>query len=227
MKKRTFYTEAAYVIGLVLLATGTALMEKADFGLSMVVAPSYILHLKISQYLPFFSFGMACYTFQAILLVLMMCVLRKFKLSYLFSFCTAVIYGFILDGAVWAFSSIEVNHIALKIVFFAVGLVICTVGIGFVFHTYIAPEVYELFVKEITARTGWKLSVVKTIYDCCSLVLAVILSFIFFGFGTFKGVEIGTIVCTLLNGGLIGFFASLYKRTWNFKDGLPLRKYFS
>ena len=40
--KRTFYTETAYAIGIVALALGTALMEKADYGMSMVVAPAYL-----------------------------------------------------------------------------------------------------------------------------------------------------------------------------------------
>ena len=39
--RRTFYTEAAYFIGLIMLALGTAFMERADFGMSMVVAPAY------------------------------------------------------------------------------------------------------------------------------------------------------------------------------------------
>jgi len=98
MKKKTMYTEMAYVLGIVILALGTALMEKADFGMSMVVAPAYLLHLKISQTLPFFSFGMAEYTLQAVVIVLLALVMRRFRLSYLFSFCTAVIYGFVLDG---------------------------------------------------------------------------------------------------------------------------------
>ena len=82
MKKSTFYTEAAYLFGLVLLALGTALMERSDFGVSMVVAPAYILHLKVSEFLPFFSFGMAEYTLQAALLVVMMIILRRVRLSY-------------------------------------------------------------------------------------------------------------------------------------------------
>ena len=49
--KRTFYTEMAYIIGIVTLAFGTALMERADFGMSMVVAPAYLIYLKISDYL--------------------------------------------------------------------------------------------------------------------------------------------------------------------------------
>ena len=39
--KRTFSTELAYVLGIVFVAWGVVLMEKADFGVSMVVAPAY------------------------------------------------------------------------------------------------------------------------------------------------------------------------------------------
>ena len=51
MKKKVFYTELSYVLGLVLMAFSTAFTEKADFGMSMVGAPAYILHLKISEIL--------------------------------------------------------------------------------------------------------------------------------------------------------------------------------
>ena len=88
MKKRIFYTEAAYIVGLALLALSAAMMAASDFGVSMVVAPAYILHLEVSQYLPFFSFGMAEYTLQAVLLLLMILILRRFRVSYLFSFVT-------------------------------------------------------------------------------------------------------------------------------------------
>ena len=76
MKKKVFYTVMAYALGIVILALGTALMEKANFGMSMVVAPAYLLHLKISQTLPFFSFGMAEYTLQAAILLLLGLAMR-------------------------------------------------------------------------------------------------------------------------------------------------------
>ena len=38
--KKTFYSELAYFIGIAVLALGTAMMEQADFGMSMVVAPA-------------------------------------------------------------------------------------------------------------------------------------------------------------------------------------------
>ena len=88
MKKRIFYTEAAYICGIIILALGTALMERADFGVSMVVAPAYLIHLKVSELLPFFSFGMSEYVFQAVLLVLLSLVMGKLKKEEIYGFRT-------------------------------------------------------------------------------------------------------------------------------------------
>lgn len=100
MKKKVFYTELSYLLGLVLMAFAAASTAKADFGMSMVVAPAYILHLKLSETLPWFTFGVAEYCFQGVLVVLTVLVMRKFKWSYLFSFVTAVLYGLLLDGVI-------------------------------------------------------------------------------------------------------------------------------
>ena len=95
--KRTFSTELAYVFGIVFVAWGVVLMEKADFGVSMVVAPAYLLYRWLSPAWSFVTFGMAEYCLQAVLL-LAMCLLLRFRVSYLFSFVTAVVYGFVLDA---------------------------------------------------------------------------------------------------------------------------------
>ena len=87
--KRRFFTEAAYAFGIVALALGTALMERADYGMSMVVAPAYLVHLKVSQYLGWFSFGMAEYCLQALLIIVLALVMHHFSRRYLFSFITA------------------------------------------------------------------------------------------------------------------------------------------
>lgn len=47
--KRTFRTELACVFGIVFVAWGVVLMEKADFGVSMVVAPAYLLYRWLSR----------------------------------------------------------------------------------------------------------------------------------------------------------------------------------
>lgn len=79
--KRTFSTELAYVFGIVFVALGVVLMEKADFGVSMVVAPAYLLYRWLSPVWSFVTFGMAEYCLQAVLL-LVMCLLLRFRVSY-------------------------------------------------------------------------------------------------------------------------------------------------
>lgn len=224
--KKTFYTELSYVMGIIILALGTAFTEHADFGLSMIVAPAYLLHLKISQFLPFFSFGMAEYTFQAFLIIVLSFILRKFKKSYLFSFVTAVIYGLTLDGAMSMVGLLPADMMWVKIVYFIAGTLLCTLGIAFFFHTYISPEAYELFVKEIAVKLNVDMSKFKIIYDYSSCIVGILLSFIFFGFGHFEGIKLGSIISTLFNGLLIGMFSKILEHFLEFKDGLPWRKYF-
>ncbi|MCQ2432350.1 MAG: DUF6198 family protein [Clostridia bacterium] len=226
MKKRTFYAELAYILGLLILALGTALMERADFGMSMVVAPAYILHLKISQFLPFFSFGMAEYTFQAVLLLAMMIVLRQARLTYLFSFVTAVIYGFTLDGCMALIGLLPGGGMVLRVVFYFAGMLLCSLGVSLLFHTYIAPEAYELFVKEVSAKTKTDIHKFKTGYDIVSCLVSVLLSFLFFGFLHFEGVKLGTVFCALINGFIISLCAKFLEAHFSFADRFPLRKYF-
>jgi len=226
MKKRLFYTEAAYVVGIIVLALGTAFMEVSDFGMSMVVAPAYLLHLKISQLLPFFSFGMAEYTLQAVLIVVMSLVLRRFKMSYLFSFGTAVFYGFVLDGCMALIAPVPADGFALRLVWFLVGMILCAAGVSLLFHTYISPEAYELFVKEIAQKTNREIHVIKTIYDCTSCLIGIALSFLFFGWWHFEGVKLGTVVCALVNGWTISLWTRYFESRFSFGDRWACRKYF-
>ena len=218
--KKTFYTEAAYFLGILILAVGTALMEKGNFGMSMVVAPAYILHRWLSQMLPFFSFGMAEYTLQFVLLIALSAVMRRIKLGYLLSFVTAVIYGCTLDLCLWAASFLPGEGIALRLLFFFLGMVLCSIGVALLFRTYFPPEAYELFVKEIAGKTGISVSRCKTVYDCVSCGAGIVLSFVFFGFGQFVGVSWGTILCALINGWMIGRIAAWMEGKFAFRDAL-------
>ncbi|MBQ7886354.1 MAG: hypothetical protein IJ313_05610 [Clostridia bacterium] len=225
-KKPVLYAEAAYFLGLVILALGTALMEKANFGMSMVVAPAYLLHLKLVESLPFFSFGMAEYMLQGVILVLLGIAMKRFKRAYLFSFATAVLYGFTLDAMIALASPLAADGFALRTVWYVLGMAVCSLGVALLFHTYISPEAYELFVKEIAEKTGKPIPKVKTVYDCASCLIAVCMSFAFFGLGRFEGVKLGTILCALCNGTIIGAISAWLNKTFETKDAFALRRLF-
>ncbi len=226
MKKRVFYTELSYVLALIIMAFAAAFTEKADFGMSMVVAPAYILHLKLSELLPWFSFGVAEYAFQGVLVLATAILMRKFKLSYLFSFVTAVIYGTLLDGAMAVLAGLPDNTFAIRAVWYVLGTVLCSFSVSLFFHTYLSPEAYELIVKEVASKWGIDINKVKTAYDCFSTVLGVVLSFCFFGFGVFEGVKLGTVLCALINGFLIGRFTKLLEHNFEFCNKLHIERFF-
>ena len=219
--KRVFYCEWAYVAGIIILAFGTALMEKADFGMSMVVAPAYLIHLKVSQYLPFFSFGVSEYVFQALLLALLSLVMGKAKKSYLLSFATAFLYGTVLDGAIRMVGLLPWAGILWRGIFYIAGLVICSVGVALLLRTYLPPEAYELVVKEFSQKFQMTIGKTKTIYDCCSCLLGIVLSLVFFR--GFVGVKWGTIVCAIINGWLIGRISVFLENHFVWKDAFALR----
>lgn len=226
MKKRIFYSELAYLLGFISIAIGTAFMTLADFGLSMVAAPSYILHLGLSKAFSFLSFGVCDYLAQTVIILLLMLILRKFRLTYFFSFVSAVLYGYILDGVLIPISLLPSESLVLRVVYFVIGLIFVPAGVALLFRTYLAPGAHELFVKEIVNHFKLDTGKFKTLYDCFFCLLSIVLSFAFFGLWKFEGVGIGTIICALVNGTTIGIFAKLYDKSFEFKDRWKLRKYF-
>ena len=219
--KRIFYCELSYLFGMLILAFGNAFMEKADLGMSMVVAPAYILHLVVSKYLPFFTFGMAGYVFQAVLLCVLALVMKKVKKSYFLSFVTAFLYGLLLDAVMSIVALFTLEGFAWQCVFFALGLVLSSIGVSLLLHSYFPPEAYEIVVKEVAQKYNVSIGKTKTIYDCCSCALGIILSLCFFG--GFVGVKYGTVICALVNGFLIGNIGKFLEKNFDFKDALPLR----
>ena len=53
------------------------------------------------------------------------------------------------------------------------------------------------------------------------MIIPVVLSFLFFGFGVFVGVKWGTVVCAVVNGWLIGRISGWLDRSFRFEDLLP------
>jgi len=136
------------------------------------------------------------------------------------------LYGNILDVMMKLVGIIPDGGVVFRVVFYVLGMFVCAAGVSLLFHTYITPEAYELFVKEISEKYKFDIHVIKTAYDCCSCVIAILMSFVFNGFLVFEGVKAGTIVCAVVNGWLIGRFTSIFEKHFEFKDAFKLRKYF-
>ena len=75
LKKIRISNELIYVLAVVILSFATAMLAAADMGMSMVVAPAYIVSLKV-EYL---TFGQAEYIVQGMLFVLFCILMRRVK----------------------------------------------------------------------------------------------------------------------------------------------------
>lgn len=223
MKKPVICTEILYPVGIILLAVGNSLCAFGDFGMSMVIAPAYVLHLALVEVFPWFSFGVAEYTIQAVVVVALIFMTKRVKMRFFLSFCTTLLYGVCLDAFVKVVALLP-SLMGLRIGAYIVGTALGSAGVALLFLPYFPPGLYEVLVQEIVGRWHLRLSVVKTVYDLCSLLVAAGMTLLIFG--SFRGIGIGTVVCAFVNGPLIHLFGKLYQRAFSSKDALPWRGFF-
>ena len=212
----------SYVLGMIILPLGAALMAKADLGISMVVAPAYLLHLRFAGFL---TFGMAEFILQTLLLVAMCIIVRKVKLGYVASFGSAIIYGVILDGWVALLNLAPVPSLPMQIFYYVVGMVVSSIGVAFFFHTYLPPCAYDYFVREVAEIFKLNITRFKLSYDITSCVVAAAMSLLFFS--ALRGVGIGTVICAFINGFIISFFSRLFEKFIDFSPRFRLERFFN
>lgn len=222
MKKIGKMNEIAWILGIVLCALGVCLATKADFGLSMIAAPAYILHTGLIKVLPWYTQGTSEYIFQGVLLLLLCVAVQRFRFRYLLSFVTAVLFGLVLDGWFLIFGGNGAyDDMAVRILVFIASELLTALAIAFFFRTKLPLQIYELVVTELAARYGWKNAVVKQVYDAASLLLSLVLAF--FVNHSMAGIGIGTILITIVNAPLIGLFGKLLDKVFVF-DSLLFKR---
>lgn len=221
MKKLTVHSESLYILSILLLSLAVAILSAADFGVSMIVAPAYIL----SEATGFLSFGQAEYVIQAVLFIVFCIVVKKFKWIYFSSFLTCLIYGAVLDlwrlipffnPAITAPGSMD---LWLRIVMFIIGELLTAFSVALSFKSYFYPQVYDFFVKGVSEKYSIKRSVFKTCFDISMLVAGTAMTLIIFG--KFIGIGVGTLIIAAINGTLIGLFGKLIDKFFTVKPFFP------
>lgn len=228
MKKIRISSELVYLLGLTVLSLAVAMISSTNFGVSMVVAPAYILSLKVS----FLTFGQAEYIVQAIVFAAFCILMKKVKIVYFTSFLSGLLYGAVLD--LWRVIIPHFNpnvtvpgslDMTLKIVYFICGMILTAASVAILFKTYLYPQVYDFFVRGVSEKFGIDQTKFKICYDISSLAVSVIMTLVLFG--TVKGIGIGTVIMAFVNGIIIGFFGKLYDKYFDFTPTFPkLAKHF-
>ena len=87
------------------------------------------------------------------------------------------------------------------------------------FRSYIYPQSYDLFVRELCRKYGISKSKAKTGFDCTFLVLGVFLSLLFFS--RLQGIGVGTVILSFCGGSILGFFDRLLEKHTTFIPLFP------
>ena len=207
MKKIKISSERVYVLATLATSLATSMLASADFGMSMIVAPSYVISMKI----PFLTFGQTNYIIQGILFLLLLLMIKKIKIMYFFSFLSGFIFGTATD--IWRELIPFLNPVVhppgqysmgIRILLFITGFMLNAFGVTLYFKTYFYPQIYEFFVKKISVKYNIRLTVLKYFFDISCLLIAIASSLLLFH--RLTGVGIGTIVIACLNGGLIELY---------------------
>lgn len=222
MKKITLHSEIIYLLAIFILSFSSAMQAAANLGISMIIAPAYV----VSQKLTFLTFGQSEYLIQGIVFIAFCIVMKGFKPIYLASFGTCFIYGLALDmwrTVIPAFNpSITVPGsmpMATRIAMLASGMLITATAVALFFHSYLYPQVYDFFTREVSKRYKKNRTKFKIIFDTSCLVTATALSLLFFG--KLVGVGVGTLVMTVFNGRLIGFIDKKIAKYCEVKPLIP------
>ncbi|MGN0522254.1 MAG: YitT family protein [Eubacterium sp.] len=220
MKKIKLSREASYVLGITIMPFAVAFTVKADLGMSMIASPTYIISEKVS----FLSYGMTEYIVQALIFAIMCIVIRKIKPAYFVTVISGIIYGTILDFAMWATNPITADNMVIRVFLFILGMTLTSLSVAFMFHTYIPPCAYDYFVAKIVAQKKLDSRKFKLSFDFSMLIIATALSLIFFH--KLVGVNAGTLIMALLNGNLISLFSKLMDKHIEFFDRFSVSEYF-
>lgn len=204
------------------MGLGVAMMAAADLGMSMTGAPAYLLSLRF----PRFSFGTCELFIQLILILLTFAVMGRIRLRLFLSLLSGSVYALFLD--LWravipalnpAVTPAGAFSMPVRLLLFLLGVGLVMLSVAVFFRSYIYPQSYDLFVRELCRKYGFPKSKAKTGFDCSFLILSIVLSLVFFS--RIQAIGVGTVVLSLFGGSILGLCDRLLTKTTRFKPLFP------
>jgi len=231
LKKIPKTAELMWVLGIFLVALGVTMSKKADLGVSMIAAPTFIVYEAIRP-LWAVSVGTVEYLVQGAILLIMCAVVQRVNWRYLLAFAVAVIYGYVMDMWMLVFKNVVISEAYLKWIMLIAGDVMTAAGVACFFRTYMPLQVHELFVAELSDRYSLKINRVKLVFDLSFLVLSVVLALAIFrdantfdwkniATTSYHSLGLGTIVTTFINAPIIAVIGKGLDKVFDYTPLFP------
>lgn len=204
-KKETEKRYVLFVISLFISALGVAFTKHGELGVSPISSVANVMSIKLD----FFSLGIWLIIWNCVLILGQILILRKkFKPIQLLQIPLSFLFGYFTDFGLWLVGFIPVESYIMRLVMVFIGIVILGFGVSLSVSANVIMNSGEAFVKAISDTTNKNFGNVKIAFDVSCVVLALILSLLFFDF-TIVGTREGTIISALCTGLVVKLFRKL------------------
>ncbi len=192
-----------FIISLFFAALGVAFTKHGELGVSPISSVANVLSYRFD----FLSLGTWLIIWNCILIVGQIAVLRKkFQMIQLLQVPLSFLFGWFTDLGMWIVSFIPADSYFLRLVMVVAGTVILGFGISLSVIADVIMNSGEAFVKVISDQLHKEFGNVKIALDVSYVILAIILSLLFFNL-TVVGTREGTIISALLTGVVVKLFS--------------------
>ncbi len=201
-----------FIISLFFSALGVAFTKHGELGVSPISSVANVMSCKFDA----LSLGTWLIIWNCILIVGQIVILRKrFQPIQLLQVPLSFLFGWFTNFGMWIVSFIPVNSYFIRLTMVIVGVVILGFGIALSVIANVIMNSGEAFVKAVSEQIHKEFGNVKIAFDVLCVIMALILSLLFFNF-TIVGTREGTIISALLTGVVVKFFTKRLQRPLNF-----------
>lgn len=193
--KRLTLRYAFFILGVAINSFGVAFITKSALGTSQISSVPYVLSLRFSG----LSFGMCTFLFNMLFILGQVVLLkREFRPIQFFQIAVNVLFSSLIDVSMAALGFFQPETLLVRLISLVVGCVILAVGISI----EVAPDALvvpgEGIVRAISQVSRKRFGTIKVYFDVTLIVIAVVLSLVFFG--ELNGIGVGTVVSALTVG---------------------------
>ncbi len=204
--KKWIYRYVFFILGVAINSFGIAFVTKSAMGTSQISSIPYVFSLEF----PSIRFGMWTFLFNILFILLQVVLLKKdFHPIQFFQILVNVLFSGLIDLSMSALSFFQPEALWLRILSLLFGCLILALGICI----EVAPDVLvvpgEGIVRALAQTTKIKFGTVKVYFDVTLIVIAGILSLLFFQ--KFNGVGIGTVVSAIVVGRFVNWINLHFK----------------
>lgn len=203
---KIFFRVVIYLLGMFSLALGVAVSVNSGLG----VSPVNSFPIAIST-VTGFPKGTCVTVVLVIYVLIQIAILRKdFKIKNLLQVVFATIFGYFVDLCLLLIGDFAIPTYFGKLAMLAMSIVLIGLGLALYLAVDIVPMPSEGLSLAITEKLKkYPFHRIKIIFDCTSVTLAIIVSFV--GLGTITGVREGTVLTALLAGKVMAVISKFLK----------------